>query len=104
VTRESELPEIEQFLAAKGATRCSTVYVHPTSTNFSAAEEAHRLGREGDDRKRPLQSFRRPHSRRNVRRLGRPDPVDGAARTAARLVAGGAAAESADYPPARARG
>ena len=45
MTRESELPEIEQFLAAKGATRCPTVYVHPTSTNFSAAEEAHRLGR-----------------------------------------------------------
>jgi len=45
VTRESELPEIEQFLAPKGATRCPTVYVHPTSTNFSAAEEAHRLGR-----------------------------------------------------------
>jgi hypothetical protein len=45
VTRESGLLEIEQFLAAKGATRCSTVYVHPTSTNFSAAEEAHRLGR-----------------------------------------------------------
>ena len=41
----SELPEIEQFLAAKGATRCPTVYVHPTSTNLSAAEEAHRLGR-----------------------------------------------------------
>ena len=45
MTRQSELPEIEEFLAAKGATRCPTVYVHPTSTNFSAAEEAHRLGR-----------------------------------------------------------
>jgi hypothetical protein len=45
MTRGSELAEIEPFLAAKGATRCPTVYVRPTSTNFSAAEEAHRLGR-----------------------------------------------------------
>jgi hypothetical protein len=73
VTRESELPEIEQFLTAKGATRCPTVYVHPTSTNFSAAEEAHRLGRVKVTAARGRYSHsaaRTPGA--TVRRLGRP--------------------------------
>jgi len=76
VTRESELPEIEQFLAAKGATRCPTVYVHPTSTNFSAAKEAHRLGRVKVTTARGRYSHsaaRTPGA--TVRRLGRPDPL-----------------------------
>ena len=75
MTRESELPEIEQFLAAKGATRCPTVYVHPTSTNFSAAEEAHRLGRVKVTTARGRYSHsaaRTPGA--TVRRLGRSDP------------------------------
>jgi hypothetical protein len=75
VARESELLEIEQFLAAKGATRCSTVYVHPTSTNFSAAEEAHRLGRVKVTTARGRYGHsgaRTPGA--TVRRLGRPDP------------------------------
>ena len=71
----SELPEIEQFLAAKGATRCPTVYVHPTSTNFSTAEEALRLGRVKLTTARGRYSHsaaRTPGA--TARRLVRPDP------------------------------
>jgi hypothetical protein len=42
VTREAELDQIEKFLASN-ATHCPTVYVQPTSTDLSTAEEARRL-------------------------------------------------------------
>jgi hypothetical protein len=45
VTRDEEAAAIAQFLEGRGATKCRTAYVGPTSTSLSAAEEARRLER-----------------------------------------------------------
>jgi hypothetical protein len=45
MTRDEETSEIDRFLASRGATKGRPAYVGPTSTNFSAAEEARRIER-----------------------------------------------------------
>jgi hypothetical protein len=40
-----EIAKIAQFLALRGATRCPSAYVGPTSTDLAAAEETWRLSR-----------------------------------------------------------
>jgi len=42
-TRDEETAAIAQFLESRGATKCPSAYAAPTSTNFSAAEDARRL-------------------------------------------------------------
>ena len=43
MNRDDEIAAIERFVMERGAKICPVVFVAPTSTNFSMAEEARRL-------------------------------------------------------------